>query len=36
MEEQDVCPGYDDKDETPIGCFVIKNALVIWVCSTNG
>jgi hypothetical protein len=25
---QGVCPGHDDNEEAPIGCFVIKDALV--------
>jgi len=26
-DDQGVCPGYDDNEEAPIGCFVIKDAL---------
>jgi len=27
-DEQDICPGYDDKNEAPIGCSVTKDTLV--------
>jgi len=27
-DDQRVYPGYDDNEEAPIGCFVIKDALV--------
>jgi hypothetical protein len=28
MDEQDVCPGYDENSEAPIGCSVMKSVLV--------
>jgi len=27
MDKQDVCPGYDDNSEVPIGCSVMKDVL---------
>jgi hypothetical protein len=27
-DDQSVCPGYDDNNEAPIGCSVIKDTLV--------